>query len=270
MTENVNENGEPDLFGDPEMMKLFMELHSDNPREGPGDDESTIKALNLVTDPPDFPPQPDILDVGCGPGMQTIALANATRGRIIALDIFQHFLDQLNRSAQAGGVGGRIRTVKGSMFELPFEPEFFDLIWSEGAIYIMGFENGLREWSKFLRPGGAIAVSQISWLRDDVKEDQKELYNWWMENCPDIRPIGGNLEIIEKCGYEILGDFTLPESAWWDGYYDSLSKGFERIRTEHRDDPKAAALIDMELEEQQMYRDYSDYYGYEFYVMRKV
>ena len=260
------DNDEPDFFGDPEMMTLFMELHCGNPREGPGDDESTLRALRSI---PDLPDRPDILDVGCGPGMQTLAIAEATGGDITALDFFPQFLEQLKTSAAESGLGERITTTQGDMNDLPFEPGSFDLIWSEGAIYIMGFENGLREWRKLLRPGGAIAVSQISWLKENVKENQGELFNWWIENCPDIRQISDNLRIIEKCGYEVLGHFTLPESAWWDGYYNSLTEGMDRLRETYHDDAKVEELIRMEMEEQRMYRENSDYFGYEFYIMRK-
>ena len=266
MTEQENE--EFDLFGDPEMMKLFMELHSGNPREGPGDDKSTLEALGIITDQMDLPDKPRILDVGCGPGMQTVCLAEATTGDITALDFFPQFLDQLERTAGERGVGDRIELVKGDMKEMPFEEESFDIIWSEGAIYIMGFENGLREWKRFLRHGGGIAVSQITWLKD-TSEIPKDLYDWWMENCPDIRTIGENLAIIEKLGYEVLGHFTLPESAWLEGYYPSLRVGLERMREKYPNNEKVAALIEMELEEQTLYANNSDCYGYEFYVMRK-
>ena len=269
----MTDNNDISLFDNPEMMTLFMELHSGNPREGPGDDESTLKALRMITDRSDWQGRErkaDILDVGCGPGMQTLCLAEATGGNITALDHFPQFLDQLTASADEQGLEKRITTVQGDMNDLPFETESFDLIWSEGAIYIMGFEKGLREWRKYLRPGGAIAVSQISWLRDDVSDTQKELFDWWMENCPDIRQVEENLAIIEACGYGVLGHFTLPESSWWDGYYASLPNGLERMRERYPDDEKVTALIQMEEEEQRMYREFSDYYGYEFYVMRKV
>ncbi len=259
----MTEPDEPVFFDDEELMRLFMELHSGNPREGPGDNESTLRALSMLSS---LPNRPEILDVACGPGMQTIALANATGGHITALDLFQQFLDQVERSMIMNGVQNQITLMKGDMKKLPFNDESFDLIWSEGAIYIMGFENGLREWKRFLRPGGAIAVSQISWLREDIP---KEIHDWWMDNCPDIRQIDENLSIIETLGYEVLGHFTLPESCWWDGYYESLIKGLEVMREKYPGNKKVGDFIRMEEEEMVMYRKYSEYYGYEFYVIRK-
>ena len=78
---------------------VFFELHRDLPREGPGDDESTLRALALCTE---LPERPDVLDVGCGPGMQTLALAAATGGIITAVDAHEPFLDQLRERARSG------------------------------------------------------------------------------------------------------------------------------------------------------------------------
>jgi hypothetical protein len=58
--------------------EIFWEIHSNLPREGPGDDTSTRTAFFMLTD---LPKAPRILDVGCGPGMQTLSL----RGSLMAL-----------------------------------------------------------------------------------------------------------------------------------------------------------------------------------------
>ena len=144
---------------------VFLELHSGLPREGPGDDESTLRALRLCTD---LPARPDILDVGCGPGMQTLALLGATAGTMTAVDFYQQFLDQLAEQAHATGVGERLRILRADMHELPFAPDSFDLIWSEGAAYIMGISEAFTTWREFLRPRGYIVVTEVSWLVEDV------------------------------------------------------------------------------------------------------
>ena len=71
-------------------MDIFWEIHSDLPREGPGDSTSTARAYAAASD---LPPQPKILDIGCGPGMQTLDLAKLSGGEIIAIDFHQPFLD---------------------------------------------------------------------------------------------------------------------------------------------------------------------------------
>ena len=75
-----------------ELPKNFWEVHSNLPREGPGDNESTKKAYLMLKD---LPENPRILDIGCGPGMQTIELAKLSGGQIVAVDNHQPFLEQL-------------------------------------------------------------------------------------------------------------------------------------------------------------------------------
>jgi methylase of polypeptide subunit release factors len=64
------------------------------PREGPGDDASTECALRLLQH---LPPRPRILDIGSGPGAQTLVLARATGGTVTAIDVHQPFLDESMR-----------------------------------------------------------------------------------------------------------------------------------------------------------------------------
>ena len=64
-------------------------------------------------------------------------------------------------------MGNRIDAQAGDMTQLTFADETFDAIWSEGAIYNIGFGKGLSEWRRFLKPGGIIAVTDASWLTLD-------------------------------------------------------------------------------------------------------
>jgi len=83
----------------------------------------------------------------------------------------QAFLDELDRRAARAGLTERITTVNASMSALDYPDAAFDLIWSEGAIYVMGFAEGLRAWKRLLKRGGVIAVTEISWLGSKVPED---------------------------------------------------------------------------------------------------
>ena len=129
-------------------MRYFYELFESLPRGGPGDDASTRRAWRIMAG---VPPSPEILDVGCGPGMQTLELARLSKGRITALDNHRPFLDKLDRDAWDLGLSAHIKTLNRSMFEMDFPPESFDVIWSEGALYFLGFENGLKVCRPFLK-----------------------------------------------------------------------------------------------------------------------
>lgn len=239
--------------------QIFWEIHRDLPREAPGSDVATLRALGML---PGLPPSPHILDLGCGPGAQTIALARATQGIVTAVDTHQPFLDDLARRATQAGVSERIRPHNASMFDLKFE-EPFDLIWSEGAIYILGFERGLREWRHQLKPGGFIVVTEISWLKPNPPEPPR---HFWGEAYPSMGTIEQNLAHLAAAGYRSLGHFTLPENDWWDNYYHPMVARIEALREKYLDSPEAQQVLDREYAEIELYRHYSDWYGYVFYV----
>jgi ubiquinone/menaquinone biosynthesis C-methylase UbiE len=244
-------------------LDIFFEIHKDLPREGPGNNNSTRKAFSLLKN---LPSNPRILDIGCGPGMQTIELAKLSNGKIIGIDTHKPFLDELNRRAEKEGVQDRIETIICSMFSMDFEDEFFDLIWSEGAIFIIGFEKGLKEWHRFLRKRGYIVVSELAWLRGKPPQETNQ---YLKKEYPPIKTIEENMQIIKRLGYHFLKKFILPESGWWDDYYVPLENRISLLRKKYQGDTEAEKALDETLIEIEMFRKYSAYYGYVFYLMQK-
>jgi ubiquinone/menaquinone biosynthesis C-methylase UbiE len=251
-----------------EMPPIFYEVHSNLPREGPGSNESTDRAFCTINN---LPAKPRILDIGCGPGMQTIELTKLSGGHIIAVDNHQLFLDQLILSAQKEGLSGRIRAVKGDMFNLKYPKESFDLIWCEGAIFIIGFERGLTQWRPLLADKGFLAVSELSWFKKDVPAEivayMQEMYAGLSEG---VQSIEENIETAKKAGFQVLNSFMLPKQDWWTNYYLPIQAKLPSLKAKHKDDPEALQYLAGEEREIEMYNKYSDYYGYAFYVLQKT
>jgi ubiquinone/menaquinone biosynthesis C-methylase UbiE len=244
------------------LSKIFFEIHSGLLRESPGLDKYTRRAFEILP----VIDKPSIMDVGCGPGGSTLELARLTNGTIIGLDTHQPFLDELERKARESGFADRIKVKNQSMLEMDFPKESFDIIWAEGSIYIIGFEKGLREWMRFIKSGGYLAASEMCWLKSDPPG---EISDFWDREYPGINPVSKDLDIIKECGYKLLGHFPLPEDAWWDGYYGPLEKRVHDLKEKYKEDPEALSQLDAELEEIDMYRKYSEYYGSVFFVMQK-
>ena len=248
-------------------MNYFLEFYRDTPRQGPGDDLCTRRAFEMLDD---LPGRLRVLDVGCGSGKQTVQLADLIDGEIVAVDYYDFFLDVLREVVRREGLEEKIRPVNASMFDLPFEEEEFDLIWSEGAVYILGFEKGFREWRRFLKPGGYMVVSELSWLRRDVPED---LFDYWTksdEGYPGIDYISAKIAAIEQSGYRPVGHFVLPEHAWLENYYRPLEEqkqAYLKRYASHEDARKVTVQFERELEN---YKKYKDFYGYVFYLAQKV
>ncbi len=181
------------------MDDVFFELHSNLPREGPGSDETTRRAFEML---PERFNKPLILDIGCGPGMQTLELARCCQGEIIAIDNHQPYVDDLNHKITKKRLSHRVTAANRSMFELDFKNKTFDIIWAEGVIYLFGFAEGLKEWKRYLKDEGFLVVSEISWLKSKVPQ---EIKNFWTESYSGMKDINENLKIIDKCRYNTVG-----------------------------------------------------------------
>jgi len=249
------------------MPPLFWEIHEGLPQQGPGDNESTLKALKIILNHSSFGDTKDInlLDIGCGPGRQTIALAKALHCQITAIDNHQSFLDEVASHSTGIGLSDNITVLNQSMDDIKLTGPATEIIWSEGAIYIMGFEKGLNYWKEFLKPGGYIAVSEMSWFTDSPSDELKE---FWNDNYPAIKIIEEQKKIIKESGFNLLESFKLPSSSWVDNYYNPIEKRIADLRLKYKDDSDALKFFDVYYREIEIFKKYSDAYGYTFYIMQ--
>ena len=241
-------------------MDYFLQIYGSLPRAGPGSDELTRKAFELI---PNLPESPRILDVGCGPGMQTVELLRRSAGTVVALDFLPEMIERANAEAESAGVSDRLETTVQDMKAMAFPASSFDVIWSEGAIYNLGFEAGLREFQKFVKPGGYVVVSEAVWLKPDPPSDVVE---FWRE-YPEIDTVAAKLDVIERIGYEVSGHFVFPASAWTDQYYDPMEERIADKAKDWRGIPEAEAVLNEARNEISIFRQYSEYFSYAFFVM---
>ncbi|PEN12715.1 SAM-dependent methyltransferase [Longibacter salinarum] len=247
------------------MFTLMVDLHRDGERQGPGSEEETLRALDLTRLDQEAALQ--VADIGCGTGASTLVLASRLpNAQVTAVDLFPEFLDVLSRRARKAGVSERVDPLEASMESLPFDSESLDLIWAEGAIYNMGFSEGIKTWKPFLRPGGVLAVSEITWLRPDPPET---IRRHWNAEYPQIATASEKINILEDVGFDLLGYLVLPPNNWIDNYYEPTEKRMPAFLDRHDDRPEAAQIVAMEREEADLYRSYQEWYSYGFYVARK-
>lgn len=248
------------------MEKFFYEIFEQLPRVGPGNNESTRKAFEIITSGAELPRHLNILDIGCGTGIHTIQLAKLINGKITAMDNHQAFLDKLQNRLDAEGVLDKIDCILGDMGSMAFEKESFDVIWAEGSVFILGFEKGLNQWRKYLKSGGYIALTEIFWFKPDPPAELKTYFD---QICPGMLSQEEALRVTEKAGYRPIDFFQLPEIAWWDDLYRPLEEQLKVFREKYPDNPDALGTIDSFQMEIDMYRKYSDYYGYTFFILEK-
>jgi SAM-dependent methyltransferase len=244
------------------MDPFFYQIFESLPRQGPGCAEATRKAWSLL---PAVPQNANVLDVGCGSGTQTRDLASLTSGMITAVDNHQPFLDAIDAWSHKAGMADRIKTVCASMDALPFGKESFDLIWSEGAIFIVGFEQGLALWKPLLKKGGYMVVSDADWFEPTPPA---ELVQWW-EQMGEV-PVSEDVmkERVKGAGLHLIATFRLPDADWWESYQGPMLARITELRKTHGQDPACAPILDSLEHEAEMYRKYKRYYGYTFFIMQ--
>jgi serine/threonine-protein kinase HipA len=185
------------------------------------------------------------------------------RTKVIAVDLHQPSLDRLRATAHARGLGHLIEPRCADMAAPGVPPGSVDLLWSEGALYFIGFESGLRLWRPLLAAGGHLAVTECSWLCTDPPA---EVTAFFRAGYPAMAGIEQNVDRAHAAGFEVIDRFTLPAAAWWDEYYTPLEERMAQLAPEA--DPALAAVIAETRAEIELYRRYGDAYGYVFYLMR--
>jgi SAM-dependent methyltransferase len=244
--------------------RLICEYFSGLERQGPGSPGVTVRALSFIDN---LTSQSRIADLGCGTGGQTMVLARHAPGIITGIDLFPDFINLFNRNAVAQHLQNRVNGVVGSMDNLPFMPEELDLIWSEGAIYNIGFQRGLAEWRSFLKTGGFVAVTEASWF---TEERPAEIERFWMDAYPEIDTIPVKVHQMQTAGYLPVATFVLPENCWREYFYVPQKAAQEAFLQKYDGNKIVDELVANQRHEAMLYEKYSRYYGYVFYIGKKL
>jgi ubiquinone/menaquinone biosynthesis C-methylase UbiE len=189
--------------------------------------------------------RPRILDIGCGSGVPTMELARLGQGEVTGIDIDQSALDKLTRKIQEAGLSDRVRAANCSILDMAFPDESFDIVWSEGSIFVIGFKRGIQQWKRFLKPGGFMVIHDE---RGNVEE---------------------KLEQISKCGYKLLGYFILSEETWRIEYFAPLQKLIAESQTSPADDPHTLEELSQARRELEMFRRSLEHNSSVYFVMQK-
>jgi SAM-dependent methyltransferase len=243
--------------------QAIMRVHEGLPRQGPGSIESTAYALSLLLP---IPQRARIYDLGCGPGHASLVLAKTLQQKVVAIDLSEEFLLQLKSKAVALGLSALIEARQRDMIVLDDAADSIDMIWAEGSIYCVGFDNALRIWQPLLAGNGVVACTELSWLTDhpSIKAAQ-----FWSTAYPAARSVIENITAAERLGFKHLDHFVLPASCWWDEYYDPMLRNIERLKPEAEEDNYLAEAITCTMAEIDLFRHCANDYGYVFYLLQK-
>ena len=225
-------------------MELMMHLHLNNDRQGPGSEEMTRLALDIAR--VDKAACYRMADLGCGTGAQTLTLAQELQGEIVAVDLFETFLEKMQERIHNAHLKASVTSLAAFIDHLPFAEGEFDIIWSEGAVYNIGFRKGAGYWKNFLKEGGILAVSELSWT---TGSRPNELEQFWKEAYPEVDTVSNKIRVLEDLGYKVLGHFILPEYCWMENYYLPLLERHPSFMKEFGHLEVARNIVSMDKQE---------------------
>jgi trans-aconitate methyltransferase len=229
--------------------EAFLQVHKDLPREGPGDAQSVLWALDLAR----TPAVARIADLGCGPGADTAVLAQMRpEAEIVGVDLVAQFIEAARcRVPEARFEVGSMVDLQGPM----------DFIWCAGALYFLGVTDGLRGWRDALAPGGSVAFSEPVLLNPNPSEAVRA---FWAD-YPQITDQAGVETQIIAAGYRILGHKLLI-GAPWRAYYEPMQARLDILR-----EGEPSALLKAAIAEAQreidLWRAASDEIAYCLFVV---
>ena len=112
-----------------------------------------------------------------------------------------------------------------------------------------------------------IALSEITWL---TNERPAEIETYWNTEYPEIDNAQGKIRTLHKSGYQLLDHFILSEESWLSNYYSPLEKEFATLKKDLSKDEETKEVVQSYKDEIELYKRFKDYFGYGFYVARKV
>lgn len=162
---------------------------------------------------------PHILDLGCGTGVPTLEMAGLTDGKIVAVDANQESLDVFRKKIDILNLNNRISIIQNSVFNVALPEIHYDIILAEGILHIIGFEKGLRTFTRLLKSNGHFMI------HDEASNKKRKL------------------KVIAKYGYELVKFFILDEKIWWNEYYGFMEKKIMDLEKTYTDTSKSETLF---------------------------
>jgi ubiquinone/menaquinone biosynthesis C-methylase UbiE len=167
-------------------------------------------------------PNARILEVGCGAGLLTVALARAGY-TVDALDSTDAMLQMTRNGAARHGVQARVRLHAADVHALPFQSRTFDLVMAIGVIPWLHSEHlALREMHRVLKPGGHLLVTADNNARLDRILD------------PLSSPLSAPLRLVAKRFLRLFGLWS-PISGFQPKRHDpnEIDRSMEECGFEH-------------------------------------
>jgi ubiquinone/menaquinone biosynthesis C-methylase UbiE len=190
--------------------------------------------------------KPRILDVGCGSGGPAIELSKLTDGAIVGIDTDAQCIEEFKERIKHEALSSRVMAVNRSLSEMHFPDGSFDVVWSEGKLDGLTFEDELREWRRLLKQSGYLV---IHYETKDVKD---------------------SIPLIPNLGYALIDIVALPRAVWWTEFYEPLQEKMGYLLEKYSGNPKALKYLEQLGDEVEMVKRNPCDFSTAFYIMKKT
>jgi arsenite methyltransferase len=122
----------------------------------------------------------DVLDVGCGAGMDTLIAAQmvGSTGSVTGIDMTPEMVAKARRSVAEMDLA-TVTIIEGSAEHLPFVDASFDVMISNGVIDLIPDKDAVfSEIVRVLRPGGRIQLADVTIQRPVSEEGRRNIDLW--------------------------------------------------------------------------------------------
>jgi ubiquinone/menaquinone biosynthesis C-methylase UbiE len=208
----------------------------------------TPEILRVAVAGLNLPERPRVLDLCCGLGTASWALAVERGAVCTGVDANEPLLLQARRRALEAGLTAQLEFLRGDARHLELPLGTFDLLLAlGGALTYTGRPEGLERARQLLKPGGALLVSDLVY-RDSPPPE--EVVRTLEEEAPESPVAALRLEpavravfeegiyrfeteasyraLLDAMGFEVLFAFPVPESAW-NRYYSGAVRSREAV-----------------------------------------
>jgi SAM-dependent methyltransferase len=159
--------------------------------------------------------QADILDVGCGGGRTIGKLAALNPGaKVRGIDHSAASIAVSTRVNADAVAAGRVEVIEGSVSELPYSSDSFDLITAvETHFHWPDLPQGTREILRVLRPGGAfVLIAEV--YRGAPSATSALLEKYAARAGMTLLTEAGHRDLLETAGFADVQVFTEPKKGW--------------------------------------------------------
>lgn len=98
----------------------------------------------------------------------------------------------------------------------------------------------------------------------------REIFDFWIEAYPEIDTIPVKIAQMQKAGYVVMASFILPENCWTDNFFKPAIEVQKTFLNKYKGNKSVEEIIKYERHHALLYDKYKDYYGYVFYIGKKL